>query len=62
MGEQVAALGVDSLVVDTESGRLRLGLAAQLAEVMNAPCVGLEQLDDGSLLARWRSQLRVQQR
>jgi magnesium chelatase subunit D len=36
--------GVDGLVLDCENGPARLGLAAQLAAAMNAPCLAVEQL------------------
>ncbi|RXZ32453.1 VWA domain-containing protein [Oxalobacteraceae bacterium CAVE-383] len=44
LAEQLAANGVASLVLDTENGYLRLGRAAQLAQVLGAQCVGLDDL------------------
>jgi magnesium chelatase subunit D len=58
MGERIAELGFDALVVDTEVGRLRLGLAPQLARVMLAPCILFDALQDGGLLAAVRQRLR----
>jgi magnesium chelatase subunit D len=49
LAEQLAASGVASLVLDTENGYLRLGRAAQLAEVLGAQCVGLDDLGAESL-------------
>ncbi|HET6792800.1 MAG TPA: AAA family ATPase [Acidimicrobiales bacterium] len=37
--------GVSALVIDTEVGRPRLGLARRLAEVMGAPCLAPADLD-----------------
>jgi magnesium chelatase subunit D len=58
MGERIAELGFDALVVDTEVGRLRLGLAPQLARAMTAPCIAFDALQDGGLLAAVRQRLR----
>ena len=49
LAEQLAAAGVASLVLDTENGYLRLGRAAQLAQVLGAQCVGLDDLGAESL-------------
>lgn len=56
LAEQLAATGVAALVLDTESGYLRLGRAAQLAQAMGAECLGLEQLgaDNLALTVRGR--------
>jgi magnesium chelatase subunit D len=43
-------LGVASVVVDTEEGYARLGMAKALAEVMGAQCLRLEDLRAGSLV------------
>ncbi len=45
----LAARGVRAVVVDTEDGAVRLGLAATLADALAAPCVRLEALAAGSL-------------
>jgi magnesium chelatase subunit D len=58
MGQRIAALGIETLVVDTEAGRLRLGLASQLADAMAAPCVQLDALEAGALLSAVRQRLR----
>lgn len=41
----LAADGIASVVVDCESGHVRLGLAERLAEAMGAPCLGLAELN-----------------
>jgi magnesium chelatase subunit D len=41
---ELAWRAVPGLVVDTEDGAVRLGLAAEIAEAMRVPCVRLEQL------------------
>jgi magnesium chelatase subunit D len=45
----LAAKDVPALVVDTESGFVRTGLAAELARHLAAPCVELEQFASGEL-------------
>jgi magnesium chelatase subunit D len=50
IGQRIAALDIAALVVDTEEGRLKLGLAAQLARSMAAPCVRLSELESGAAL------------
>jgi magnesium chelatase subunit D len=44
------SLGVSSVVVDTEDGYVRLGLAGALAEAMGARCLHLEDLRADSLV------------
>jgi magnesium chelatase subunit D len=44
-------LGVASIVVDTEEGYVRLGMARTVAEAMGARCMQLEELQAGSLVA-----------
>jgi magnesium chelatase subunit D len=41
----LAARGVGAVVVDTEDGVVRLGLAAELARALAAPCLRLEALE-----------------
>ncbi|WP_075258663.1 putative cobaltochelatase [Herbaspirillum camelliae] len=53
----LAAQAVPALVLDTESGYLRLGRAAQLAEALGAPCLTLEQLTGDALALTVRAQL-----
>ena len=48
---------VSSLVVDTETDFLRLGLAEPIAEAMGAPCIKLEELHSDSLAETVRMQL-----
>lgn len=55
--QTLAAQGVPALVLDTESGYLRLGRAAQLAEALGAPCLTLEQLTGDALALTVRAQL-----
>ncbi|HEY5989092.1 MAG TPA: hypothetical protein VIV12_22335, partial [Streptosporangiaceae bacterium] len=45
----LAAAGVASVVVDCESGPVRLGLAAGLAHVLGGPVLRLEELAAGPL-------------
>jgi magnesium chelatase subunit D len=45
----LAAAGVHSVVVDCESGPVRLGLAARLAQVLGGPVLRLEHLAAGPL-------------
>ena len=40
----LAGLGVASVVVDCESGTVRLGLAGQVATALDAPCLRVEEL------------------
>lgn len=40
----LTAAGVSAVVVDCESGAVRLGLAGQLATALDAPCMRLEEL------------------
>ena len=53
----LAAQAIPALVLDTESGYLRLGRAAQLAEALGAPCLTLEQLTGDALALTVRAQL-----
>ncbi|MGH8886159.1 MAG: VWA domain-containing protein [Egibacteraceae bacterium] len=45
----LAARGVSAVVVDTEDGQVRLGMAGALARIMNAPWLRLEELAADSL-------------
>jgi magnesium chelatase subunit D len=49
---------VPAVVIDVESGPVRLRLAHTLAEVLGAPCLPLDQLEQGSLEATIRLRLR----
>ncbi|MEO8600869.1 MAG: VWA domain-containing protein, partial [bacterium] len=49
IAEMLAARGVPALVLDTETGYLRLGRAAQLAQALGAECLTLEELSAESL-------------
>ncbi len=42
---EVRRRGVPAVVVDAEDGHTRLGLAAELADAMGAPCLTLSQLN-----------------
>lgn len=53
----LAARGTPALVLDTETGYVRLGRAAQLAEALGAPCLTLEQLTGDALALTVRAQL-----
>ena len=48
---------IPSVVIDTETGFLRLGLVGPLAEAMDAPCIKLEDLQSDSLADAIRIQL-----
>jgi len=58
MATQLAAKGTPALVLDTESGYLRLGRAAQLAEALGAECLTLEQLTADNLALTIRARMR----
>ncbi|MGH8907271.1 MAG: vWA domain-containing protein, partial [Egibacteraceae bacterium] len=45
----LAARGLASVVVDTEDGHVRLGLAGAIARALQAPCLRLEELAADSL-------------
>ncbi len=47
--ELLAGCGVPALVLDTESGYLRLGRARQLAQALGAECLSLEELSAENL-------------
>ncbi|SDJ11625.1 protoporphyrin IX magnesium-chelatase [Frankineae bacterium MT45] len=47
----LAGTGAACVVVDCESGRIRLGLAGKLARQLQAPCISLENLAVGDSLA-----------
>jgi len=55
VGQQVAARGVGGIVLNTEEGRLKLGLAEDLARALSMPCVPLSELDFATLLAGLQS-------
>jgi magnesium chelatase subunit D len=55
VGQQIAALGVGGIVVNTEEGRLKLGLAEDLAQALSMPCVPLSELDSATLLTGLQS-------
>ena len=44
-GAEVRRRGVAAIVLDCETGTVRLGLAATLAEAMGAPCIAMADLD-----------------
>lgn len=49
LAEMLAGRGIPALVLDTETGYLRLGRAAQLAQALGAECLTLEELSAESL-------------
>ncbi|MBP0599432.1 putative cobaltochelatase [Herbaspirillum sp. LeCh32-8] len=55
--QHLAARGTPALVLDTETGYIRLGRAAQLAEALGAPCLTIEQLTGDALALTVRAQL-----
>jgi len=59
LAEQLAGRGVPALVLDTESGYLRLGRAGQLAQALGAECLTLEQLSAENLALAIRGRLKT---
>jgi len=59
LAELLAGHGVPSLVLDTEAGFLRLGRAAQLAQVLGAECLTLEALSAQSLALTIRARAQT---
>jgi magnesium chelatase subunit D len=59
MADMLAERGVPALVLDTESGYLRLGRAAQLAQALGAEYLTLEQLSADSLALTIRARMGV---
>lgn len=59
LAELLAGRGVPALVLDTESGFLRLGRASQLAQALGAECLTLEQLSAESLALTIRGRLKT---
>jgi len=55
--ELAAQLAVPALVIDTETGYLKLGRATLLAQALGAQCLTLEQLTSESLVLTIRAQL-----
>jgi magnesium chelatase subunit D len=49
MARQIRERGIQSLVIDTENGRVRLGLNSRIAQTLGADCLRLEDLAAGSL-------------
>jgi len=58
LAEQLAQRAVPCLVLDTETGYLRLGRARHLAQVLGAECLSLEQLSAENLALTVRGCLR----
>ena len=59
LADQCAEQGVAALVLDTESGYLRLGRAAQVAQALGAECLTLEQLSAETLTMTIRSRQQL---
>ena len=58
--ELAATIGeqrIPSIVIDTETGYLRLSLAAPIAQALGAPCLRIEELHAGALAAAVRTRL-----
>ena len=49
--EKLRGLGTSAVVVDTESGNVRLGMAGEVAAVLGARCLKLEDLRSEALAA-----------
>ncbi|WP_333875304.1 putative cobaltochelatase [Methylobacter sp.] len=56
--ELLADRGIPALVLDTETGYLRLGRARQLAQALGAECLTLEELSAENLALTIRGQLK----
>ena len=50
LGAEIRARGIEAVVVDTESGSMRVGLCRPLSEALGATYLPLEQLRAGELL------------
>lgn len=48
-GMRYAAYGIQTLVIDTEQGFVRLGYARKLAEALGAQYIRLEELEAGQI-------------
>jgi len=59
LAELLAVRSVPALVLDTETGYLRLGRAAQLAQALGAECLTLEQLSAENLALTIRARLKT---
>lgn len=59
MAEAVHHAGIQSLVIDTEQGFVKLQLAKKLAEAMCAQYVPIEQLDEAQLVMAVRTMLNA---
>jgi len=59
LAASLAERAVPALVFDTETGYLRLGRAAQLAQALGAQCLTLEQLSADNLALTIRASLRA---
>jgi magnesium chelatase subunit D len=57
LAEQLAARGTPALVLDTETGYVRLGRAAQLAQALGAECMTLEELTADNLALTIRARM-----
>ncbi|MFW0790276.1 VWA domain-containing protein [Gordonia sp. CPCC 205333] len=51
----IARRHIDAVVIDCEQGMIRLGLAAQLARQLHAPCMAMTDLTESSLVAAVRA-------
>ncbi|MDP3844341.1 MAG: putative cobaltochelatase [Oxalobacteraceae bacterium] len=59
LAEMLAGRAVPALVLDTETGYLRLGRAAQLAQALGAECLTLEELSAESLVLTIRGCMKA---
>src|SRR5450830_991679 len=57
LAEQLAARATPALVLDTETGYVRLGRAAQLAQALGAECMTLEELTADNLALTIRARM-----
>jgi magnesium chelatase subunit D len=62
LADTLAERGVPALLIDTENGYLRLGRAAQLAQVLGAEYLTLEELSADSLALTIRARLAIARR
>jgi magnesium chelatase subunit D len=54
LGGEIRARGIESVVVDTESGSMRVGLCRPLSEALGATYLPIEQLRAGELVTAAR--------
>lgn len=51
VASRIAEVTIPAIVIDTEDGRLRLGANRELSEALRAPCIRLDELHAGAVVA-----------